>query len=167
MFLLIALSRASPSFGIGISIHLMFLLILLPYNLPFQSIKISIHLMFLLISLEELQESLKLHFNTSHVSINHHPIPEGCSAAYISIHLMFLLIVTGGIWKDVRRAISIHLMFLLIGQIWIGLTMGNYFNTSHVSINQQWRKWRPLPSAISIHLMFLLIKIRFRFLWTM
>ena len=78
----------------------------------------------------------KLNFNTSHVSIN---LRIACSDGLckpISIHLMFLLIIISLQDTFNHMHISIHLMFLLISLTIAAMYTDNYFNTSHVSINQ-------------------------------
>ena len=85
---------ASFHVQLSISIHLMFLLIAAITTFLESEDKISIHLMFLLIHDTRLiRPLLYLHFNTSHVSINHFTgFARPRSDRRISIHLMFLLI---------------------------------------------------------------------------
>ena len=70
---------------------------------------------------------------------------------------MFLLIAGFLIGSKQARIISIHLMFLLIYLSLMPEHIHNYFNTSHVSINQIRRSFYKNGRFISIHLMFLLI----------
>ena len=105
------------------------------------------------------ERNIKLNFNTSHVSINPKSSTWSAASAIISIHLMFLLILFRTSTTLFASPISIHLMFLLIPawhhQVFHILV---YFNTSHVSINQEAAPKMERQNKISIHLMFLLIR---------
>ena len=136
MFLLISLAGSKKSCSTDISIHLMFLLISRQAYIPNSRIFISIHLMFLLISNCWKRSTIGIHFNTSHVSINHWTESNLQHCGYnfntshvsinrvrtgadnrvcgISIHLMFLLILVPLERCATITSISIHLMFLLI-----------------------------------------------------
>ena len=122
----------------------------------------------------------RLHFNTSHVSINHRCKNPVSFSLGISIHLMFLLIFRSPYGDTRLLYISIHLMFLLIAITSFIRFSNIYFNTSHVSINQNKTALQQLDERdfntshvsinqtvihgescriqISIHLMFLLIQ---------
>ncbi len=77
-------------------------------------------------------------FNTSHVSINHHPGIPQTAQGRISIHLMFLLI------NDALRKMPFTFDHFNTSHVSINLNQDlslhsqiRYFNTSHVSINRR------------------------------
>ncbi len=104
---------------------------------------------------------MEFDFNTSHVSINRKQRGLRIINGLISIHPMFLLICKYYLYHEKTNLISIHPMFLLIQMRLVKSLDGNYFNTSHVSINRECKARRLYVSVISIHPMFLLISVNF------
>ena len=75
----------------------------------------------------------------------------------IQIHLTLLLITDGGACPPNIILIQIHLMLLLISlSIW-KIALSIYSNTSHVTINRNFKGRLYQRGLIQIHLMLLLI----------
>ena len=75
---------------------------------------ISIHLMLLFILCAHICHSQFLYFNTSHVTVYHHTLPNRNINHNISIHLMLLFIGLKYNHQILSNLISIHLMLLFI-----------------------------------------------------
>ena len=77
---------------------------------------------------------IRLHFNTSHVTVYPYSCTHPSQLSLISIHLMLLFIVQEKQGPKRFFRISIHLMLLFIAANGLWCCFNHYFNTSHVTV---------------------------------
>ena len=102
-------------------------------------IRISIHLMLLFIIINCFLFVQYFHFNTSHVTVYRRLRIRNCNQVHISIHLMLLFICLIQSSRTTATAFQ-YISCYCLSKIQL-LAQGNveHFNTSHVTVYQEWR----------------------------